>query len=73
MAFLGIGYSGSRENFLSDLVSEHNDWLVGDRVPRFFGDSFLVMYDSNTAREFAKKCTDADDENGIVVYTMERL
>jgi len=72
MAYLGIGYSGIKKDFLTDLVSENQDWLKGDRVPRFFGDSFLVMYDSNTAREFARKCRDADRENGIVIYPMER-
>ena len=72
MAYLGIGYSGSKTEFLHDLVNENQEWLKGDRIPRFFGDSFLVMYDSNTAREFAKKCQDADGENAIVVYPMER-
>jgi hypothetical protein len=72
MAYLGIGYSGSKKRFLADLVSENSDWLKGDRVPRFFGDAFLVMYDSNTAREFAKKCREADDGNGVAIYPMER-
>jgi hypothetical protein len=49
------------------------DWLKGDRLPRFFGDSFIVLYDSNTAREFAKKCKEAsDDDNVIVVYPMDK-
>jgi hypothetical protein len=72
MSYLGIGYSGNKKNFLTDLVKEHRAWLSGDKNPRFFGDSFLVMYDSNTAREFAKMCRDADSDNGIVVYPMER-
>ncbi|MDR2579177.1 MAG: hypothetical protein LBC70_10300 [Chitinispirillales bacterium] len=72
MAYLGIGYAGGKNGFLTDLVNENQAWLSGDRVPRFFGDSFLVMYDSNTAREFAKKCVDADDENSVAVYQMER-
>jgi hypothetical protein len=72
MAYLGIGYSGGKKTFLTDLTNEHQDWLKGDRLPRFFGDSFLVMYDSNTAREFAKKCKDADADNGVVVYPMDR-
>jgi len=72
MAYLGIGYSGGKGGFLTGLVNENLDWLKGDRVPRFFGDSFLVMYDSNTAREFARKCADADGENSVVVYPMER-
>jgi hypothetical protein len=72
MAFLGIGYLGHKAGFLTGLVNENSEWLKGDRVPRFFGDSFVVMFDSNTAREFAKKCKDADDENGVVIYPMER-
>jgi hypothetical protein len=72
MAYLGIGYSGSKKAFLTDIVNENLDWLSGDRNPRFFGDSFIVMYDSNTAREFARKCRDADDENGVIVYPMDR-
>jgi hypothetical protein len=72
MSYLGIGYSGDRKTFLADLVNEKRDWLKGDRNPRFFGDSFLVMYDSNIAREFAKMCRDADSEGCVVVYPMER-
>ncbi|MCL2241558.1 MAG: hypothetical protein FWC04_03440 [Chitinispirillia bacterium] len=71
MAYLGIGYSGSKKSFLTDLVNENQDWLKGDRLPRYFGESFLVMYDSNTAREFAKKCWDADTDN-VVVFPMDR-
>jgi len=72
MAYLGIGYSGRKRGFLTGLVNENSAWLKGDRVPRFFGDAFIVMFDSNTAREFAKKCKEADDENGVVIYPMER-
>ncbi|GBU22341.1 hypothetical protein R80B4_02249 [Fibrobacteres bacterium R8-0-B4] len=72
MSYIGIGYSGARKGFLTDLVRENKAWLSGDRNPRFFGDSFLVMYDSNTAREFAKKCADADRDGGIAVYHLER-
>jgi len=72
MAFLGIGYTGNKRGFLSDLVNENSEWLKGDRVPRFFGDSFIVMFDSNTAREFAKKCKEADGDGGVVIYPMER-
>ena len=72
MAYIGIGYSGEQPDFLRDLVRRHMEWLKGDRVPRFFGDSFVVLYDSNTAREFAKKCKDAAAENSITMYPMER-
>jgi len=71
MAYLGIGYSGEKESFLRDQVNKRIDWLKGDRLPRFFGDDFIVLYDSNTAREFAKKCIDADDEDTIQLYTMD--
>jgi len=72
MAYLGIGYSGSKDGFLTEMVNNNIEWLRGDRLPRFFGNAFLVLYDSNTAREFAKKCKDADEENGIIIYPMER-
>lgn len=73
MAYLGIGYSGQDTSFLRDLVNKHINWLKGDRLPRFFGDCFLILYDSNTAREFAKKCKDAaaGDEN-ITFFTMDK-
>jgi hypothetical protein len=72
MAYIGIGYSGENATFLRDIVQRHGAWLKGDRVPRFFGDGFLVLYDSNTAREFAKKCLEAAEKNTIVIYPMER-
>jgi hypothetical protein len=73
MTYLGIGYSGPDKLFLRDLVNKHIHWLKGDRLPRFFGDAFIVLYDSNTAREFAKKCKEAsDDENVIVIYPMDK-
>lgn len=73
MTYLGIGYSGPDSTFLRDLVSKHMQWLKGDRLPRFFGDSFIVLYDSNTAREFAKKCKDASDEHNVItIYPMNK-
>ncbi|HLV30770.1 MAG TPA: hypothetical protein VKY57_04285 [Chitinispirillaceae bacterium] len=72
MAYLGIGYSGPDTYFLKDLVNEHLNWLKGDRLPRFFGDGFLIMYDSNTAREFAKKCKDAAGDNNLTFFTMDK-
>ncbi|MBD3241952.1 MAG: hypothetical protein GF331_15285 [Chitinivibrionales bacterium] len=72
MAYVGIGYSGSDERFLRDLVDRHRDWLEGDRVPRFFGDRFIVLYDSNTAREFAAKCFRAAEPHTLSVYPMGR-
>jgi hypothetical protein len=72
MAYIGIGYNGPNKGFLQDLVSRNMPWLKADRVPRFFGDGYVVLYDSNTAREFAKKARDAAEPNSIVVYPMER-
>ncbi|MBD3390605.1 MAG: hypothetical protein GF418_01175 [Chitinivibrionales bacterium] len=72
MAYIGIGYQGSDPSFLRNLVEKHIAWLKGDRVPRFYGDNFIVLYDSNTAREFAGKCKRAAPENSILVYPMDR-
>jgi len=72
MAYLGIGYSGSDAVFLRTIVEKNMSWLKGDRLPRFFGDAFIVLYDSNTAREFVKKCKAAAEENTITVYPMDR-
>ena len=73
MAYLGIGYSGPESGFLREQVNQHIDWLKGDRLPRFYGDDFIVLYDSNTAREFAKKCAGADPEKAVHMYTMDKL
>ncbi|MBN1980735.1 MAG: hypothetical protein JW795_04340 [Chitinivibrionales bacterium] len=71
MAYLGIGYSGDEPNLLKNLVEQHKLWLSGDRQPKFFGTNFLVFYDSNTAREFVKKCIAATAPDTIVVFPME--
>jgi hypothetical protein len=72
VAYIGIGYSGQKSLFLKEQVDKNIQWLKGDRMPRFFGDCFIVLYDSNTAREFAKKCTREAEENAIIVYPMQR-
>ena len=72
MAYIGIGYSGTEPDFLKNIVDKNIAWLNGDRVPRFFGDKFIVLYDSNTAREFAHKCRVAAAEHEIVIYPMDR-
>ena len=72
MSYLGIGYTGPVQSFLRDEVNKHMGWLKGDRLPRFFGDSFLVLYDSNTAREFAKKCKQDSSAETIAMYHMEK-
>lgn len=71
MSYLGIGYNGTKTSFLRDEVNLYMDWLKGDRLPRFFGDAFIVLYDSNTAREFAKKCKNNAEPGTILVYHME--
>jgi hypothetical protein len=72
MAYIGIGYSGQDSNFLRNEVDKCLSWLQGDRRPCFFGNGFLVLYDSNTAREFARKCVDAAGPGEIAVYPMGR-
>jgi hypothetical protein len=72
MAYIGIGYSGPTRGFLQELANRNMPWLKADRVPRFYGDGFVVLYDSNTAREFARKAKSAAEKNSITVYPMER-
>jgi hypothetical protein len=72
MSYIGIGYSGESPAFLREFVAQQSAWLNGDRTPRFFGDGFVVLYDSNTAREFAKKCKETAEKNSITIYPMER-
>jgi hypothetical protein len=72
MAYLGIGYSGPDSAFLRDLAHEHDAWLKGDRALRFFGDRFVVLYDSNTAREFAARCLETAPEDTVRIYAMKR-
>jgi hypothetical protein len=72
MAYIGIGYNGEDRAFLRNEVDKYLSWLQGDRRPYFFGDGFLVLYDSNTAREFAKKCEDEAGKDKISVYPMGR-
>jgi hypothetical protein len=71
MAYIGIGYSGQDSSFLRNQVDRHLSWLQGDRRPHFYGDGFVVLYDSNTAREFAKKCADDAGTGQISVYPMD--
>jgi hypothetical protein len=72
MAYVGIGYLGTEAGFLKNLVDRNMAWLKGDRIPRFFGDNFVVLYDSNTAREFARMCKDAAPKDSILIYPMDR-
>lgn len=70
MAWLGICYEGGDNEFLPEAVKRHNAWLSGDRVPRLYGKNFIVIYDSNTAREFVKKLTKEIVTGKLVVYTI---
>lgn len=72
MAYLGIGYSGTDTSFLHNQVTKEISWLKGDRLPHLYGNDFLVLFDSNTAREFAKKCREADTSGSIHIYTMDK-
>jgi hypothetical protein len=72
MAYIGIGYSGSDRSFLRNEVDKCLSWLHGDRRPYFYGDGFLVLYDSNTAREFARKCETEAGAGEISIYPMCR-
>ncbi len=71
MAYIGIGYSGQDNSFLRNQVDKYLSWLQGDRRPYFFGDGFVVLYDSNTAREFARKCVDEAGAGHITLYPMD--
>ena len=72
MAYIGIGFTGESTAFLRDQVNQHMSWLKGDRLPHFFGDRFLIMYDSNTAREFVKKVQKLAGADELTVYPMGR-
>jgi hypothetical protein len=72
MAYIGIGYSGEDASFLQMMVDEHAAWLQGDRLPHLIGDRFLLLYDSNTAREFARKCFDRAQGKKISCYPVGR-
>ena len=72
MTYIGIGYTGNDPSFLRDIVERNLAWLKGDRLPRFFGDHFLMLYDSNTAREFVRKCRAELREGKLHVYPVGR-
>jgi hypothetical protein len=72
MAYIGIGYCGEDASFLRHQVDINIKWLRGERLPRFFGDCFVVLYDSNTAREFAHKCEREAGTTDICIYPMGR-
>lgn len=72
MSYIGIGYIGTDGQFLREMVDRNTAWLKGDRQPRFYGDQFIIMYDSNTAREFAHRCRESAEQNEIVVYPVGR-
>ena len=73
MAYIGIGSSNADELFLEKFVEKYSTWLDGDRQPRFHGKGFIVLYDSNTARELVKKCLAEAEAGTISIYSMNRL
>ena len=73
MAWLGICYDGPDSEFLPSTIEKHKQWLKGDRIPRIFGKHFIVIYDSNTAREFVKKIKSELEQGKIVVYTIPSI
>lgn len=70
MAWLGICYEGEEANFLPRVVEENHEWLKNDRIPRVYGSHFVLIYDSNTAREFLKKIKSQLKTGKITVYTV---
>lgn len=70
MAWLGICYEGVDSDFLPSALRKHEAWLSGDRMPKLYGSNFVVIYDSNTARELIKKLTSELATGRIVVYTI---
>ncbi len=72
MAYIGIGYSGNDPDFLVKIVDEYKTWIEGERKPKFFGNGFLLLYDSNTSREFVKKCVESAPLNTISAYPIEK-
>ncbi len=68
MAYIGIGYSGADPLLFQTILEKHKSWLEGDRQIKSFGDSFIILYDSNTAREFAHKCLVEAPQDTISLY-----
>lgn len=73
MAWLGICYEGADGEFLPAALRKHEAWLSGDRIPKLYGNNFVVIYDSNTARELIKKLTAELITGRIVVYTIPSI
>jgi hypothetical protein len=70
MAYLGIGYEGEDPDFFHARVRECDTWLTAERTVRFFGDRFIVLYDSNSAREFVHVCLAHARTRDITVFEM---
>lgn len=70
MAYIGIGYNGNIEGYLKSFFDRENDWIIGERKPRFFGESFVVLFDSNTSREIIKKISKEAPYNSISIFPM---
>lgn len=70
MAYIGIGYNGNIEGYLKSFFDNEKDWISGERKPRFFGDSFVVLFDSNTSREIIKKISEDAPTDSISIFPM---
>lgn len=70
MAYIGIGYSGHIEGYLKSFFERENEWIYSERKPRFFGDSFVVLFDSNTSREIIKKISTDAPKDSIMIFPM---
>lgn len=70
MAYIGIGYNGNIEGYLKSFFEKEKDWIEGERKPRFFGDSFVILFDSNTSREIVKKIYQDVPANSISIFPM---
>lgn len=70
MAYIGIGYSGTKEGALTAFFEQNSEWIHGERRPRFFGKEFVILFDSNTTREIVKKINMELGEESIAVFTI---
>lgn len=73
MAWIGVCYEGEDSGFLPSMVEKYQPWLKGDRIPRMFGENFIVIYDSNIAREFLKKIKTELKTGNIIAYTIPSI
>lgn len=70
MTYIGIGYTGNTEGYLNSFFEKEKEWISGERKPRFFGDSFVVLFDSNTSREIIKQISQDAPKGSISIFPM---